>query len=298
MQSAPVRFSAGHQDATRRDGKHERLSKLLHEFSFTQHQIKNIMSHLIALESRRTEIDLKVIKDAATFYLSKMVPPNLHPSDLEEIGDDFDWRKVTVQYVVSREPDLLLACPLAMEQRLAKLLDVGFMAGKRDVYRCFVLAPRAFFLQDWVEFQKKYQYIQHRFLDWLLDKRDKAQVPHPCVKHPKVFEMSYEHIKARHLFAQRTGLKSTSVATKLDKIVELDLGKLVLTELTDYLRTVAPSCSEEEYLVFEQMVSDFEDEDDEILAEVAELAGSQVTTQAKADKKKHFLTLRLANLDN
>jgi hypothetical protein len=160
-----------------------------------------------------------------------------------------------------------------MENRIKRLQGVGFMSGANDIWRVFVFAPRGYFLQDWVEFKRKYNYMQFRVMEWLLaGNKDKYPTPHPFVRYAKVFEQSYDHIKARFLFALKTGLSAPSITAKIGHDVKpIDLKVLLLDELHDYLKFVAPFCSEEEYLVFEQMAQDMNDEEDDIIQELCDL---------------------------
>jgi hypothetical protein len=79
----------------------------------------------------------------------------------------------------------------------------------------FVQAPSAFFLQDWSEFNRKFYYLQHRVMAWLIDVHDEPfPTPHPCIRHAKVFELSYEILKSRFEFAIKAGKQF------VDKVIE------------------------------------------------------------------------------
>lgn len=255
---------------------------------FKMKQIGNILTHL-EWNTERKLGDLSSVLQSIDYWSNSIAPPKLHDDELAEIGKKFNFRTVDVNYVLSQvEPDLLLIKPEAMNERLQRLKTIGFLSGKSDLWRVFVFAPRGYFLQDWGEFQRKYHYMQHRVIEWLHQKkRDKYQSPHPFVKHARVFEMPYEHIKTRFLFAVRTGLQAPSISAKLDnKVEEIDLGRLMLADLADYLAFVAPYCTDEEYLVFEQMVTDVEDEDDEVINELCELSMKGFQRNFSSKKKK------------
>lgn len=313
-------FAAANQQKAlfERSPRDKDLVALLTSQHFSDGQIDKVLSHL-SVERFRSANDLKTIEAAIVFWKSCLKPPRLKPDQFfpEEITPDTRYKFVNVNHILSSvDPDLLLICPDAMKLRIDKFRSIGFMAGINDVWQVFATAPRGYFLQDWTEFQRKYMYLQFRVMEWIIDsKKEKYPTPHPLVEHAQVFEMSYEHIKARFQFAVKTGFKSVTTSTKVENTPKmLSLGRLMLTDLEDYLALVAPYCTEEEYLVFEQMVADAEDEDDEIIDDLTELTalgtkggGTFSSSRPKEHKDRERLlpttkgdqkdTIRLVRLD-
>lgn len=267
---------------------HAKLAKVLTDHKFLPVEVDLITEHLRKVKIPTTKNTLKAIEDAVMFWNNSVGPPKKFSS--VPVEDIVDYNTANVNYVLSNiEPDLLLADPEAMRHRIKLLRNVGFLSGAGDIWRVFVGAPRAYFLQDWTEFIRKYYYVEHRMMEWLLVKRgERYPVPHPLVKHPKILNAPYEHIKTRHLFAVKTGLKEISVTNKLDRNLseQINLGKLILTNNTDYLKYVAPFCSEEEYLVFEQYIADLNDEEDSLINELSELAAQDVVNLKLKDQEK------------
>ena len=158
----------------------------------------------------------------------------------------------------------------------------------------FISAPAAFFLQDWAEFNRKYYYLQHRVMEWMIDvHHNPFPTPHPCVRYPAVFELPYETLKSRFEFALKTGLKSPVAAMKdsSTKKNKIDVQSLFLYPLEDYLTTIAPAVTEEEYYVFERMVEEYPDEEDR-KDHVCVCRGSQFIK--KRDKKRASSSPRTA----
>jgi len=265
----------------------EGVRKVLKHHAFDDEHISNIVERF-----RDSNLHLSPAKVESIHSVIEFWNENLKPVRQNlpiKVDSEYDYTKMTVNQVLSQvEPDLLLINPEAMSKRIEELKVVGFLSGNSDLWRVFVSAPRGYFLQDWSEFLRKFYYIEHRVMPWMVDKKDKHLITtHPLIKFPKVFECSYDHIKARHLFAHRTGMKAISVSNKLEsKSSLINIGRLMLSNNYDYLQYVAPDCTQEEYLVFEQHIADTEDEDDKIMLDLCELAKSQSIAQEELKLKE------------
>lgn len=273
------------------DTYEKKLTAVLTAHKFLPVEVELIKEHLTKQQIPVSQDTLKTIEDAAAFWNASVGPPKKYSS--VPVEDNTDYNMANVNYVMSHiEPDLLLVNTARMRYRIQNLRSVGFISGAADIWRVFVGAPRAYFLQDWSEFLRKYYYVEHRMMEWLLVKKgERYPVPHPLVRHPKVLQAPYEHIKARHLFAVKTGMKEISVTNKLDKSLSehISLGRIVLTDLTDYLKYVAPTCTEEEYLVFEQYVADSEDDDDKTISELCDLSAQEAENVVKKQKTQSMM---------
>lgn len=157
----------------------------------------------------------------------------------------------------------------------------------------FRSAPSAFFLQDWSDFNRKFYYLHHRVLAFCVDLHsDPFPTPHPCVKHAAVLSLPYATLKARFEFALRTGLSATAcpaaAAADTNKnknkknkqnqknerqtLARMDFESLFLLPVHEFLVRVAPpTLSEEEYYVFENMMEQFPDEEDDVIEQVVRL---------------------------
>lgn len=281
--------------------REERMAKMLHGRDFQKHEIELILDHF-DLETNR-DFDIDLMREAADFWILEMKPPKISllpkgPEKRNNVKNSFNWRHATVQSVISgSEPDLLLIDPDAMKYRIHKLLDLGFLNGKTDLFRVFVFAPRAFYLQDWVEFLRKFRYLHHRVLQWLLvGKDDQHPIPHPCVEFASVMQLSYEQMKSRFEFVLRTGVRSPvgsaksmvqgSAKSVAEGTKELTFESLLLTETNVFLRTLAPGVTEEEFFVFEKMITDTPDDEDDTISEIAELEAQGYTDQQVERKIK------------
>ena len=105
---------------------------------------------------------------------------------------------------------------------------------------------------------------------------------------PEVMEKSFEHIKARFMFTILTGYKSPGrIVYNEPNIVTLK--SMLIYEVQDFLKFIAPGCTEEEYFVFENMIEDEEDEEDQIFAQISNLGGNvESLFQQKFQKSVSF----------
>ena len=264
--------------------REQRIASLLKQHDFDSRQIS-----LIIRDFRENnviyEIDPKIITEAFLFWNENLVPPKKHSLVSYTPGEEY-----TLQDILSREcPRLLLVDPEHMAKRVKALKTIGFLSGKNDLWTCFAYASRAYFLQDWRDFCQKYFYIQHRVLEFLIDKKkDPFPTPHPLVKACKVFEMSYTNIKARFEFLIKTGFKTPAAALRATgQPLSLDLDLIFLSDMDQFLKKYAPGVSEEEFNVFEKMIEENPDDEDKILIEICQL--NDISTSANYGIADPFL---------
>ncbi|XP_054161540.1 uncharacterized protein LOC128959573 [Oppia nitens] len=259
--------------------KIQSVVSLLNQYNFNDHQIDAIIQSIGKYIAEDKQLNHVVIKDTIDCWRSKLRPPTLRTNQLDKVNaEDIDFdMSVDFNHVVSKiEPKLLLMNANAIDFRYDNLLNIGIMGGNRDMWRVFVYAPNGYYLQDWTEFLKKFHYLNHQILVWLLDKKDVNNLhPHPIVRNSKVMELSFEEIKTRYLFAYRTGLKSVTTNKLLTNIKEsnkVDLRALMLTPIEKFLKIIAPNCTPEEYFALQTLISENPiEEDEQIIEDVVEL---------------------------
>lgn len=125
----------------------------------------------------------------------------------------------------------------------------------------------------------KYNYVQYRIMDWLNHRRKETfnQI-HPLVQYPMIMEKSYQEIKTRFQFALRCGYR---IGNEGNRDFSLTVKALLDTSLDIYLKRVTPGLSEEEFHVFQTMIEQIEQEEDDLFEQVSELGsiqGSKWTT--------------------
>lgn len=248
--------------------REQRIASILRKHCFFDSQISLIIRHFRE-NNVIYEIDPNVITDSIKFWGKHVLPPSKRSLVTTTPGEEF-----SLTDIVSYEcPRLLLINPEHMKKRVEALKKIGFLSGKNDLWSVFAFAPRAFYLQDWRDFCLKYLYVQHRVLDFLIDKKkDPFPTPHPLVKAAKVMELPYPSIKARFEFLIKTGIKTPQAAMRSGgKPLTLDLHELFLTHIDRFLITFAPHITEEEFNVFEKMIEENPDDEDKVLTEICEL---------------------------
>lgn len=173
------------------------------------------------------------------------------------------------------EPDLLLLDPEKLRTRHARILGLGLTQNKGQEWLLLYNAPRGFFMQDWFELSKKIYYIDHNIVSFLYDKKElKSMTYHPILKSAASVETNFDHIRARYLFAARSGYKSLSHMFDVEIALNRPtLKDLILADNASYLTKFAPFCSDEEYNTFSDLIKNYDvDEDDaEIVEKMAEL---------------------------
>ena len=292
------------------NARERRIAACLETLLFSQEETRKIIAYYRERDSIYS-VDAKVIRPAFEFWMSAVKPPkgrgefpeemlsiaatdrasvrpfyqiaptksekNLKSGDEvdpeDEASFEHDLRKAGVREILARNPLLLLISPDAMNRRLKQLNEIAILSGRNDIWRVFHHAPVAFFLQDWAEFLQKFFYLQHRVLEWYIDKhRDPFPTPHPAIKSARVFELPYHVIKARFEFAIKSGLKSPIILSKFKTDpINLTLEDIFLSPIEEFLRRITPGLSEEEYNVYEKYTEDRDDPEDRMIREMAEL---------------------------
>lgn len=253
--------------------REQRLVHILRRHAFTDKQASKIIQ-VLREDYDPYEIDPSIVDEAMKFWWENIKPP---------FKETVPGATVPMRDVIARDDNakLLLINPVVMEKRIEALRSLAFISGGSDIYRIFVFAPTAFFLQDWSHFCQKFFYLQHRVCDWIIDKKkDPFPVPHPIVAAPKCMSLPYHVLKARFEFAIRTGIKSPKfIRQKNLKQVEITFKTLFLSDIDEYLRVIAPGVTDEEYFVFENYIQQTRDSEDEIIAEICAL--NELGGQAK-----------------
>ena len=123
----------------------------------------------------------------------------------------------------------------------------------------------AFFLQEWPDVILKAYYLHNRVVDWILNKKPHNLYPHPIIRNPVVMEKSYDEIKTRFMFAVKSGYRSKALYQELSKATPYDIfNDLVATDLDLYMATVAKGLTQEEFLVYKEMLRLQDQEEDEL----------------------------------
>lgn len=161
-----------------------------------------------------------------------------------------------------KESRLLLVDKDYIEKRINSINTLDLMRGRSDFWRVFHKAPVGYFFQDWNDFLKKYYYFTFKILP-LFGKKN-ADI-HPLVEYPLIMEQSYNIIKTRFIFVQRTGF--------LGNESDINLSSLILSSMEEFISTYAPNCSKDEYKGLEKLCSsELGKEDDELFDNLIELA--------------------------
>src|SRR5699024_3339209 len=133
----------------------------------------------------------------------------------------------------------------------------------------FRQAPAGYYLQDWNEFLRKYYYLTYKVLPWLEPKIAHDAV-NPLLKCPPVMEHTFNTIKTRFIFVQRTGFKS-SLGGKNPR--QVNLKTLIMCPVNEFLYKFSPHCTLEEYNALEKLnAHSTGEEDDKLFEDLVELA--------------------------
>lgn len=250
--------------------KMKKIFNMLSAYDYTEKQINAIFESIGQYIVDEPKLNDKAIRDCIDCWANNMHPPKLKPNQLDKFNlEDIDYHMaIDLNTVLSEiEPKLLLMTPESIETRTGKIMDLGIILSSKDLWRIFVYAPRGYYLQNWNDLLKKYYYLNFIVLEWLFDKKQKENLYlHPLVRNSKILELDFGHIKGRYLFARRTGFKTVSIVNTLKSVSnekKVDLSDLMLTSVDEYLQLIAPKCTDEEYRVFEQIVNEKEDDDEE-----------------------------------
>lgn len=194
------------------------------------------------------------------------------PNSLD-LGFKIDMNMILAE----REPNLLNIRPDMIGVRKEKILNLGLVYNVGELWKLLYFAPAGFFLQDWTELTKKFFYVEHNILTWLYDKHErKALSCHPMVSNALVSEKSFDHIRARFLFAQRTGYKALVNNLKVELSGDLiGLRELILEDNESFIRKIAPNVTLEEYNCLVDLIKNSpereSDDDAKIYEQLAEL---------------------------
>lgn len=103
-----------------------------------------------------------------------------------------------------------------------------------------------------------------------MDKKESRRVNvHPLVKNAKAVELDFNEIRARHLFAERTGYKTLGHMYPVQTAEERPtLTEFLLSSDKEFLRHFAPFCKREDFNAFKRYVSSRPDDDDEDDADI------------------------------
>lgn len=225
------------------------LSVLL-DSGFTEKQANQIVQNLDPfLNSNSPDIINRTL-----ICWKKNILPN--KGDFEENISTFN------DVFYQKESRLLLVDKDYITKRINALNTLDLIRGKNDLWQVFHKAPVGYFFQDWNDFLKKYYYFTFKVLP--LFGKKKSDI-HPLVQYPLTMEQSYNIIKTRLIFVQRTGF--------IGNENDINLNTLILSSIEEFISKYAPNCSREEYKGLEKLCSsDLGKEDDELFNNLIELA--------------------------
>lgn len=253
--------------------------------SFSDNQIEKLIPHLHEEHKRRPE-SLGEIIDCWNRIMGKAVildgmEPELNVANLPVVSyppkkSVVGKRKLNMCTILAEvEPKLLLLSPDKLVQRHQNIGGLGIINNRSEHWIALFNSPRGFYLQDWIELTKKILYIDGKVIDLLYDKREQREMDvHPIVGSAAVTEVNFDHIRARYLFAARSGYVSLSHLRKVQTARNRpSLKDMILADDETYLHKFAPFCSVEEFSCFSNLIKNHElDESDaEIYTKLAEL---------------------------
>lgn len=276
------------------------IVKCLENYQFTRDHLEMVFEQVGSVLIENEKITSNTIEETIECWKSVVKLPNLRQNQLDKVSrKDYDLHDIVdFRFVVSEiEPYVLLMPAEAITHRIDNLLKIGVIHGKTDFWRLLCYAPRAWYLQEWVSFMKKIHYLNFYVYEWLYSKKQDFELyPHPFVRFAKVLEFPYEEIRARHLFATRTGLKVASTASKLgvaDFLNRIDLGTIYNPNVQEYLDLIAPHCRFEEYEVFVRLLETEHDRGSDIIDELIELENEKFAKKAPNPESQGLIGLTL-----
>lgn len=170
---------------------------------------------------------------------------------------------------LTKEPRLLLLNSDCILQRMESLKSLDIVRGSSDLWRLFLKAPTGCYLQNWNEFLKKYYYVTYKVLPWIEPKIAHDSL-NPILKCPGVFDLTFNVLKTRYLFAQRVGYREVNTTMKNS---QLNLHTLFLLPVDEFLKMLAPNCTIEEFHALEKLNSHSTgEEDDKLFEDLVDLA--------------------------
>lgn len=247
------------------------LSRRSHSSSLVEcQQTKSVL-----LGNGFSENQSEVLLDYLKPYLQKD-SPQIICSSLEcwrknlrsKENDNVKNEQRFIDVFMTKEPRLLLVKPEYIFQRMEQIKSLDLVRGKNDLWTLFLKAPSGYYLQDWKEFLRKYYYITYKILPWL-QPSVKADALNPLFVCPPVIELSFNIIKTRFLFAQRTGFQASGVTNQSP----VNMYTLFLIPVNEFLKIYSPFCSLEEFNALEKLHSySAGEEDDKLFDDLVELA--------------------------
>ncbi|XP_027196163.2 uncharacterized protein LOC113790674 [Dermatophagoides pteronyssinus] len=204
---------------------------------------------------------------------------NVYPrKSIDHIGMNENFKQVFYE----KESRLLLVDENFIENRIYQLKNLDLIRGQNDLWQTFYQSPAGFFLQDWPEFLRKYYYITFKILPWLNpDNNIKTNQIHPLICYPQSIEQSYQQIKTRFIFAQRTGFRITESKN-------INLKTLLLISEKDFLQIYSPNCTIEEFEALEKLNStELGVEDDRLFDDLVKLSPKRPSMMKKQTKNEN-----------
>ena len=183
-------------------------------------------------------------------------------------GDILKNDELFYDVFLTNEPRLLLLKSDFILQRIDMLKSLDLVRGNNDLWTLFLKAPSGYYLQDWKEFLRKYYYITYKILPWLESEIENDAI-NPILKCPAVIELTFNVIKTRFIFAQRTGNKGSSCQNER----QVNLNTLLKCPIKEFLEMYSPLVTAEEFLALEKLnASSAGEEDDKLFEDLVDLA--------------------------
>ena len=262
------------------------LIELLKGHDFNAKQQNSICEFVKENQIQLTDQDLFKIDNSVKFWKQFIVEKPRLSENQEELIDHLHVLSIT-------EPSLLFIDSVEMKKRVNLVQHSGFCDSKSDVANLFIKAPRgregrrilffcfnliaclALFLQQWPDVILKAYYLHNRVVDWILNKKPCNLYPHPIVKYPTVLAKPYDEIKTRYLFAVRSGYKSKALYQELTKSTPYDTFRdLMVISMDRYMETVAKGLTQEEFLVYKEMLRLQDQEEDQMFKDLSLMSNS------------------------
>lgn len=242
------------------------IRELLTERCFTPTQIETLLPKLDENFVREPAYLAEIIDTwnnvMANIFAPALPAKGMIPSNAAPPAGSFLQRlDINMQRILTEvEPDLLLMHPEKLVERHTRLLDLGLCKTGHDFWTVLFNAPRGFYMQDWNDLLKKVYYIDNQIVDFLFDKKDlQDEDIHPIVRASTCIEANIDHIRARYLFASKSGYKALAhmypIQTGLEKP---RLKDLLLIDNQAYLKIFAPFCTIEEYKTFAALIKNYD----------------------------------------
>lgn len=97
-------------------------------------------------------------------------------------------------------------------------------------------------------------------------------------------EKSYDEIKARFMFAIKSGYKSKALYQEVSRATPYDIFRdLMTTDMDQYMETVAKGLTQEEFLVYKEMLRIQDQQEDELFRNLS-LMNNSIATEFMPDE--------------